>query len=155
MDKRSPKAQVLTDVMLMIFQLNGRLLDKGDELVASLGINSARWQLLGPVYLAGKPLTAPQIAHAMGISRQGAQKQLNKMVSEGFFIPQVNLSHERSPLYALTEKGQYTITEAMSRQTEWATLLTEGMAEDDLTHTLNLLSELHQRLASTALTQGI
>ena len=85
MTKITSKAQAVTDLMLLIFRLNGRLLEGVNALVQSLGINSARWQLLGAVALADHPLTVPQIAEAMGVTRQGAQKQLNKMVVEGFF----------------------------------------------------------------------
>ena len=155
MSNMTPKAQTLTDIMLTVFRLNGRLLEKGDELVKTLGINSARWQLLGAVALACKPLSAPQIAEAMGVTRQGAQKQLNKMVAEGFFEPQANPHHERSPLYALTKKGQLTIEEAMSRQTVWATSLAVGLAHDDLKHALKLLNQLHQRLESPVPNQGV
>ena len=154
MSKRDSKEQILTNIMLMVFRLNGRLLEKGDDLVETLGINSARWQILGPVFLAGNPLTTPQIAEAMGISRQGAQKQLNKMVVEGFFEAQANPRHERSPLYKLTTKGQQTIEEAMKRQAGWATHLTQRLVHDDLTCALNLLNQLYQRLESSVTIQG-
>lgn len=148
MNKPIPKAQTLTNIMLAVFRLNRRLLDRGDELVETLGINSARWQLLGAVSLAGRPLSAPQIAEVMGVTRQGAQKQLTKMVAEGYFAPQPNPRHERSPIYALTKKGQRAFEEAMAREGVWATALAKGLAIDDLTHTLNILAELHQRLES-------
>ncbi len=154
MDKRTPKSQAVTDIMLAIFRLNGLLLTEGDELVNTLGINSARWQLLGPVASAKQPLTAPQIAEAMGVSRQGAQKQLNIMVAEGFFEPQLNPRHERSPLYALTAKGQRTIDEAINRQTAWATLLAKEFAADELNQTLSLLNRLYDKLPSSAAAVG-
>ena len=154
MGKRGGKAQILTDVMLAVFRVNGRLLDKGDELVGPLGINSARWQLLGPVALAGRPLSAPQIAEAMGITRQGAQKQLNKMVQEGYFEAQPNPQHLRSPLYALTRKGRHTIDEAMKLHTVWATRLAEGLMQDDLGQTLRLLEQIYRRLESAVPAPG-
>ncbi|MBU2805784.1 MarR family transcriptional regulator [Acidithiobacillus ferridurans] len=62
----------MTEIMLAVFRLQGRLLKKGDELVKPLNLTSAKWQVVGAVALAGKPLSAPQIAEAMGITRQGA-----------------------------------------------------------------------------------
>ena len=59
------KVSILTNIMLAIFRVNGRLLEKGDQMVEPLNLTSARWQVLGAVALAGKPLSAPQIAHAM------------------------------------------------------------------------------------------
>ena len=110
----SPAAALLTEIMLAIFRVNGRLLERGDQLVEPLNLSSARWQVLGAVALAGKPLSAPQIAEAMGITRQGAQKQLNKLALDGFFEQCLNPRHQRSPLYALTELGSRAFAEAMA-----------------------------------------
>src|SRR5690606_10658343 len=84
---------------------NGVLLHWGDQLVAPLGLTSARWQMLGAIALAGTPLTAPQIAEAMGVTRQGAQKQLNRLLEQGLVEARPNPAHRRSPLYVLTPQG--------------------------------------------------
>ena len=63
MDER-PNA--LTDIILAVFRVNGRLLAKGDELVGPLNLTSARWQVLGAVALAVRPTSAPQIAEPWG-----------------------------------------------------------------------------------------
>ena len=149
MKKLIPKAQTLTNIMLAVFRLNRRLLDSGDNLVKTLGINSARWQLLGAVSLAGRPLSAPQIADTMGVTRQGAQKQLNKMVAEGYFETQPNPRHERSPVYALTRMGQRTFVGAMAREEKWTTDLATTLSNDDLMRTLNILTQLQQQLESS------
>lgn len=146
MNESTAKTQTLTDIMLAVFRLNRSLLESGDNLVQPLGINSARWQLLGAVALAGKPLSAPQIADAMGVTRQGAQKGLNKMVAEGFFISQPNPRHERSPRYALTARGERAFAEAMALEAVWATGLAEGLAGNDLVRTLAVLTQLQSRL---------
>ncbi len=98
-------AQSVTELVLTVFRLNGALLQWGDALVAPLGLTSARWQMLGAVALGGKSLTAPQIAQAMGVTRQGAQKQLNLLVEQGLLALHPNPAHSRSPLYALTPQG--------------------------------------------------
>lgn len=46
----------LTRICLAVFRLNGALLDAGDELA-----------------LSDTPLTAPRIAQAMGLTRQGSR----------------------------------------------------------------------------------
>ena len=92
--------------MLTVFRLNGRLLNWGDHLVAPLGLTSARWQMLGAIALAGQPLTAPQIGEAMGVTRQGAQKQLNLLLDQGLVQAMPNPAHRRSPLYGLTPTGE-------------------------------------------------
>lgn len=95
----------ITRLTLTVFRLNGMLLHWGDRLVEPLGLTSARWQMLGAIALAEVPLTAPQIGEAMGVTRQGAQKQLNLLLEEGLVEAHPNPAHRRSPLYVLTPEG--------------------------------------------------
>ncbi|MDC8756439.1 MarR family winged helix-turn-helix transcriptional regulator [Janthinobacterium fluminis] len=150
----APNAAILTDIMLAVFRLNGRLLDKGDEMVKPLKLSSARWQVLGAVHLAGKPLSAPQIAETMGVSRQGTQKQLNKLEEEGFVAPRANPRHERSPLYALTPAGESVIGQTMALHQRWATSLAAGLSGADLENTLHMLRTVYARLDAPVLTEG-
>jgi DNA-binding MarR family transcriptional regulator len=99
-------AQAITRLALTVFRLNGVLLHWGDQLVAPLGLTSARWQMLGAIALADAPLTAPQIGEAMGVTRQGAQKQLNLLLEQGLVAMRPNPAHRRSPCYALTPQGR-------------------------------------------------
>lgn len=106
--------QALTDLTLTVFRLNGCLLQWGDRLVEPLGLTSARWQMLGAIALAAKPLTAPQIGGAMGVSRQGAQKQLNQLTVLGLVETRPNPAHRRSPLYRLSPSGRQAYARAQS-----------------------------------------
>jgi DNA-binding MarR family transcriptional regulator len=144
----TPEAVILTEIMLTVFRVNGRLLDKGDQLVEPLNLTSARWQVLGAVALAGNPLSAPQIADAMGITRQGAQKQLNKLEKDGFFEQSPNPRHLRSPLYALTELGNRAFTKAMDLEAAWANGLVRDLRLQDLKNTLQTLNTIYERLDS-------
>ena len=92
-----PGAAAITRLTLMVFRLNGVLLHWGDKLVEPLGLTSARWQMLGAIVLAGTPLTAPQVGAAMGVTRQGAQKQLNLLLEQGLVEARPNAAHRRSP----------------------------------------------------------
>jgi len=104
--RRPPGVDALTDLTLTVFRLNGVLLQWGDSLVEPLGLTSARWQMLGAIALAGAPLTAPQIGDAMGVTRQGAQKQLNLLLEQRLVATRSNPAHRRSPLYELTPQGR-------------------------------------------------
>ena len=99
-------ADAITDVALAVFRLNGVLLQWGDRRVAPLGLTSARWQMLGALALAGSPLAAPQVGRAMGVTRQGALKQLGVLEQLRLVQLQPNPAHRRSPLYALTAEGR-------------------------------------------------
>lgn len=148
------KAAILTDIMLTVFRVNGRLLEKGDQLVEPLNLTSARWQVLGAVALAGKPLSAPQIAETMGITRQGAQKQLNKLEEDGFFEQSLNPRHQRSPLYALTGLGNRTYSKVMALEAVWANGLVAGLSLQDLKNTLQTLNAVYERLDSPVPKKG-
>lgn len=100
------KADQLTDLILIAFRLNGVLSDWGDKFASVDELSSARWQVLGAVALANQPPTAPQIAAQMGVTRQGAQKQLNLLVEGGLMESCPNPMHKRSPLYVLTQRGR-------------------------------------------------
>lgn len=97
--------KAFTDLTLLVFRLNGVLLHWGDALVEPLGLTSARWQMLGAISLAGKPLSAPQVGQAMGVTRQGAQKQLNLLLDLALVEACPNPAHQRSVLYELTARG--------------------------------------------------
>lgn len=146
---RNKEAEILTQVILTIFRVNGRLLEAGDKLVNSLQLTSAKWQVIGAVALAGRPQTAPQIGAAMGITRQGVQKQLNILLAEGLLEKRQNPKHARSPLYALTKLGKRIYAAADSLQAEWATQLAEGLSANDLRLTLRTLETINKRLTAS------
>lgn len=143
---QTDRQQRITDLMLLIFRLNGTLLDRGDQLVAHLGINSARWQVLGAAGLAGAPQTAPQIAARMGISRQGAQKQLHKLVEEGYFEVLPNPQHARSPLYQLSAKGERTVAGTQRSQALWTAQLAQQLPDADFDAACQTLQQLLRTL---------
>jgi DNA-binding MarR family transcriptional regulator len=143
---RTHQGNLLTDVVLAVFRANGRLLSSGDALVAPLGLTSARWQVLGAVGLSDKPISAPQIASVMGVTRQGAQKQIHRMVKEDLLESVLNPAHKRSPLYALTEHGRQVFAELESIQAHWISQIAEAIPPQDLETAKCVLDTLTERL---------
>ena len=146
--RKKVEVGILSDLIISIFRVNALLLERGDRLVEPLQLTSARWQVLGAVALAATPLTTPQIAEAMGITRQGAQKQLNRMVEEALFEVHANPRNLRSPLYALTDTGREKFEQAMQLQSAWAANLAKGLSRDELEASLQLMNGLYTRLNS-------
>lgn len=136
------KAQQLTELVLTVFQLNGALIAWGDRFSAIEGLTSARWQMLGALALAGQPLTAPQIAASMGVTRQGAQKQLNLLVKDGLIEAHDNPQHKRSPLYVLTQRGQQTYSLIDTRWNSHVAQLAAVFSSTDLDTTAKVLAGL-------------
>lgn len=148
---RISQSDVVTEIMLGIFRVNARLLEKGNQLVAPLGMTSARWQILGAIALSGQAVSCPRVAATMGVSRQAAQKQLNLGLEEGLIAANDNPRNVRSPLYELTSTGRRIYDAAMALQAPWARALARGVAPADWLTTLNVLRELDARLQSTPL----
>lgn len=139
---RRTKAQQLTELILTVFRLNGALVDWGDGFCAPEGLTSARWQMLGALALAGQPLTAPQVAASMGVTRQGAQKQLNLLAQSGLVETRTNPQHKRSPLFALTLQGQKTYAAVDKGWGEHAVRMAAAFSSADMEITTKVLSEL-------------
>lgn len=142
----SSKSSHLTEAVIAIFRTHGRLLDWGDNFTAPFGLTSARWQMLGALVLSGQPLTAPQIAASMGVSRQAAQKQLNLLATGDLLTKKPNPQHKRSPHYELTSKGA-AVYAALERQwNDHAEKLSRELELNDLLalkRTLAVLYETH------------
>lgn len=148
MAKNTKDIDTLTEIILSVFRLNARLLEQGDRLVQPLGLTSARWQVLGAIALAGESQTAPQIAAAMGVTRQGVQKQLNLAVADGLIELHPNPRHQRSPLCALSVEGQQAFADAMALQKTWAKSLGQGLSLSELQSAQCVLAALEQNLSS-------
>lgn len=139
---RQTKADKFTDLVLTVFRVNGVLTDWGDDFSAPGGLSSARWQMLGALALAGQMLTAPQIAVRMGVSRQGAQKQLNLLAESGLVEVRPNPWHKRSPLYALTTSGQASFNAIDARWKQHAAKSAAQFGASDLDTAVRVLNAL-------------
>jgi len=139
-------AQLVSETVVALFQANGKMLEWGDAFAASFGLTSARWQILGAIARAGQKQTAPQIAEQMGVSRQGAQKQLNLLVDDGLIERLPNPSHQRSPHYRLTEAGSALFEQVNAAWQLHAAESSRAFTASDLKatlRTLNVISRLH------------
>jgi len=149
---RTPEGGAATDVVLATFRANGLLHAAGHRLAEQEGLTAARWQVLGALALAGRPLTVPQIARRMGLTRQAVQVTVNRLVGEALAEVGDNLDHRRSPLIWLTELGSQKYAALDQRQARWINALAAGLQISDLATTARLLHELGDRLEKTGQT---
>jgi DNA-binding MarR family transcriptional regulator len=152
-DRRPPPGETnaLTSLILEVFRLNGCLIAAGDDLVADLGLTSARWQVLGAVALAPAAETVARLARAMGLQRQGVQRIVNELAAEGILILEDNPHHRRAKLVRLTRKGEELFEAAGRRQKPWAKRLAKGLNAGAIHSAHGVLQMLRKTLeAATA-----
>jgi DNA-binding MarR family transcriptional regulator len=147
--KHSPEGAALTELVLEVFRLNGRLLSAGDRLVADAGLTSARWQVLGAIHYASEPQTVSWLARSMGLTRQAVQRIVNELEAEGFVAFKANPAHRRAHLVTLTRTGHAAYAAADSRQRPWINALAKGLDREDVERTLGLLNTIRSRLESS------
>jgi len=140
------KRDAVTDLILEIFRLNGRLLVAGDALVAALGLTSARWQVLGAIALSPVPLPVAHIARNMGLTRQAVQRLVNEMERDGLMRFGPNPHHQRAKLVLLAPRGKAAYHAAMKRQSPWASSLADGLTIRQIETATATLRSIRQRL---------
>jgi DNA-binding MarR family transcriptional regulator len=134
-----------TEVFLAMFRASGLLLESGDRLAANEGMTAARWQVLGSIELAGHPLTVPQIARRMGLTRQTVHVTVSRLAAYGQVELEPNADHRRSQLVRVTKLGKATYQALDRRQALWVNQLAEGLDVTELKTTARVLDELSGR----------
>ena len=143
---RTPEGEKATELILTAFRVNGLLLAAGDQLTAEHGMTSARWQVLGAIVYAQRPLTVPQIARRMGLTRQSVHTTVNRLLADGVVELVPNEDHQRSQLVRLTGPGQARYQAVDRKQAAWVNRLTAGLTRSDLDTAARVLAELCARL---------
>jgi DNA-binding MarR family transcriptional regulator len=146
MSARTNTGEKATQVILSTFRTNGLLLVAGDRLAADEGLTSARWQVLGAIALAERPLTVPQIARRMGLSRQSVHTTVRRLVADGLLELAANVDHRRSQLVRLTERGSEAYAAMDARQAAWVNRIAAGISSAELETAARVLDELCRKL---------
>jgi DNA-binding MarR family transcriptional regulator len=145
-EARTRAGEAATKLILSTFRANGLLLDAGDLLTAGEELTTARWQVLGALALADRPLTVPQIARRMGLTRQSVHATVNRLVRDGVLELAPNEDHRRSALVGLTKEGLATYEAIDARQVAWINRLAHGIPRSDIETAVQVIDELCRRL---------
>jgi DNA-binding MarR family transcriptional regulator len=151
--KRST-ADAISDLSVEVFRLNGELLAAGDELVADIGLTSARWQVLGAIALSPAPLPIAHLARNMGLARQSVQRIANDLEAEGMLRYAPNPHHQRAKLVLLTERGSKVFDAAMTRWQPLAAALGRSQKPAAIDTATDLLRTIRRRLEDGATNIG-
>ncbi|MGH7073908.1 MAG: MarR family winged helix-turn-helix transcriptional regulator [Stellaceae bacterium] len=97
-----------TDLMPTIiadtYELAGAFRARGEAIAAAIGQSQARWQVLSAA--SGEPLTVPQIARRLGVTRQAVQRIADLLVADGLARYVANPDHKASLHLILTDAGE-------------------------------------------------
>lgn len=146
--QRERAAEALRTLILEVFRLNGALLRHGAALTAPHGQTQARWQVIGAV--AEAPITVPQIARRMGMSRQSVQRVADLLARDGVTAFQANPDHARSPLLRLTPKGERLERALADAGARWSETVADGIAAHDVDRAVDVVRRVIRRLEETA-----
>ena len=141
--------KAFTEMILEIFQFNGRLLAAGDRLARPLRLTSSRWQVLGAI--EERPLSVAQIARNMGLARQNVQRLADVLEKEASIRYLPNPAHQRAKLVSLTTKGRTALQELTERQVLWANRTASAASVAEIQAALDTLKKLRSQLESERL----
>lgn len=142
----TPEAEAMTELILSIFRIHGRLFLAGDRLTRGTGLTSSRWQVLGAI--ANGPRTVAQIARHFESTRQGALFLVNALLKEGFVELIDNPEHKRAKLVRFTESGRAAFDEVSRRQEKWVNAFADHFDVDEVQRATNLLDRVARELTS-------
>ncbi|MCS0604382.1 MarR family transcriptional regulator [Streptomyces sp. LP11] len=123
-----------------VYEAAGALRRAGETVAGAEGQTQARWQLMSAV--SEEPLPVPRAARRLGVTRQGVQRLANELVRDGLAEFRDNPDHRTSPLLALTDSGQRTLTAITARAATAHHVMGEGVTERDLAAVRALLRRL-------------
>lgn len=113
-DSARPHLALLPLIIADIYELAGRLRDRGEAIAQTVGQTQARWQVMSAASADSK--TVPQIARRLGVTRQNVQRIADLLVAESWASFETNPDHRSSPYLALTKRGR----DALERLTKAA-----------------------------------
>jgi DNA-binding MarR family transcriptional regulator len=146
---QSEAGAALTELALLVFRLNGRLLEAAERMAAAGGLTAARWQVLGGVLDEPRPVA--EIARLMGLTRQSVQRLANILVEEGFASWEPNPRHRRAKLLQATPLAHTAIAQVATRQHPWSSEIGDAVGEHKIRQAsqtvTDLLAALQDRLA--------
>jgi DNA-binding MarR family transcriptional regulator len=146
---RTEAGDVLTELVLRTFRLNGRFLEVAERLARPVGLTAAWWQVLGATL--HQPLPVSGIARDMGLARQSVQRIADLLVDRGLASYRPNPAHRRAKLFEPTGQGRAAIAALAAAQHEWANAAAASVDLDALRTTLETVDQLAERLSNPAL----
>ena len=138
---------IVGDLVVAVFRLNGKLVETGNDLVLELGLTTAWWQVLGALSRSPAPIPVAHIARNMGLSRQSVQRSVDLLADKGMVRFAPNPHHQRAKLVVLTCEGVAAVSAADDRQRPLARQMVTSIGRERIAAALDVLSEVDALLS--------
>ena len=145
-------ASIVRDLVIQVFQLNGRLVDIGNRLVADIGLTAAWWQVLGALGYSPVSLPVSHIARNMGLSRQAVQRVVDLLAERAMVRFETNPHHQRAKLVVLTNQGRAALIAAEGCERPLNELVAGKIGRERIATAVALLAEMEALLAGPGAT---
>jgi DNA-binding MarR family transcriptional regulator len=147
-------AAALQRLLAAAAKAQGALAAAEDEWLGELGLTSGKLRLLEALSAAGAPRTVPQLARALGVTRQAVQRVADETAAKGFVQTARNPEHARAKLYLLTAAGAAVLEKALHYKVLWLKGLSEGLPVTGLEIATELLALTTRRAARKSAKTG-
>ncbi len=147
-------SDVLSRFIIETLRLSGALASYADEMVADIGLSSARMQVVGAIHDAPAAQPVAHLARGMRLSRQGVQRIINELHDDGFVAFEPNPHHQRAHLVVLTENGAKAFNMAIERQNIWMASIKDTLTNTRLIAATQTMIDIRDELETPSLTTG-
>jgi DNA-binding MarR family transcriptional regulator len=137
---QSAAGAALTDLILVVFRVNGQLMEAAERMAVAGGLTAARWQVLGGVL--DEPRTVAEVARRMGLTRQSVQRLADVLVAEGFADWEPNPRHRRAKLLRASPRAYDAIRRVATLQHPWSTAVGDEVGEAQIRRARRTLERL-------------
>jgi DNA-binding MarR family transcriptional regulator len=130
----------LSELVALVFRLDGLLKAAGDALAGPAGQTTARWRVLGS--LVNGPMTVSQIAADWWLARQSVQRVADLLADEGLVAYVANPADRRAQLVRITPSGLSALQRIRAAQRDWAKTVAGRIGRQDLRRANQILSRV-------------
>ncbi|WP_243545696.1 MarR family winged helix-turn-helix transcriptional regulator [Pseudodesulfovibrio tunisiensis] len=128
-----------------VFALHAALTEVQDSVHEQAGMRTSQIKMADRLQRFG-PATVPDLAAALGVSRQYVQTVCNELHDAALLTFEDNPRHKRSKLMALTDSGCRVLAEARAREAGIIRELLPDLDDAAVSEATELLAEIVKRI---------
>ncbi len=147
-DKDATGGEALSELVALVFRLDGLLKAAGDALAEPAGQTTARWRILATV--ESGPMTVAQIAADWWLARQSVQRVADLLAHDGLVTYEENPAHRRAQLVRITPKGLSALHRIRDVQRDWASTVADRVGTKDLQRADQILARVIEAVTDPA-----